>query len=62
MGAEFSNPSGAALRAGLRVNDDVSTFAAGAGYRVQGVLIDYAFVPSRLDLEDTHRVSLSARF
>ncbi len=62
MGAELASPVGAALRAGLRVNDDLSTFSVGAGYRGSGFAVDYAFVPSRLDLADTHRFSFSARF
>lgn len=62
IGAELANVSGAAVRAGLRVNDDASSFSAGVGYAVQSLRLDYAFVPYRLDLGDTHRISFSARF
>jgi hypothetical protein len=52
----------AAVRAGLRVNDDASTFSMGAGYTVSAIRVDYAFVPLRLDLGETHRVSFTASF
>jgi hypothetical protein len=61
-GAELAHPSGAALRFGLRLNDDASTFSAGAGYAWGALRLDYAFVPYRLDLGDTHRVSFAARW
>ena len=62
VGAELSHPSGAALRAGLRVGDTESRLGFGAGWTLQNVRLDYAFVPFRLDLGDTHRFSLSAQF
>ncbi|MBI3538652.1 MAG: hypothetical protein HY076_00045 [Candidatus Eisenbacteria bacterium] len=62
MGAELSHPSGAALRLGLRVNDSASSVSMGAGYGSRALHLDYAFVPYRLDLGDTHRVSFTARF
>jgi len=68
LGAEFATVGGtggvgaAALRAGLRVNDDASTFSLGAGYALRGLRVDYAFVPLRLDLGDTHRISFTAQF
>lgn len=62
LGAELASPLGAALRAGVRVNDDLNTFSFGVGYLGNGFGIDYAFVPSRLDFADTHRFSFSARF
>ncbi len=52
----------AALRAGLRMNDDATSFSLGAGYALSGLRLDYAFVPLRLDLGDTHRVSFTAQF
>ncbi len=65
-GVELATAGGAhgaaALRAGLRVNDDASTFSVGAGYTVSALRIDYAFVPLRLDLGETHRVSFTASF
>jgi hypothetical protein len=32
------------------------------GYALPGMRLDYAFVPLRLDLGDTHRVSITAQF
>ncbi len=62
IGAELAHTSGAALRAGFRVNDQASNFSVGAGYATEGLHLDYAFVPYRLELGETHRVSLSAQF
>jgi len=58
-----ANGAGAAfLRAGLRVNDDAAGYSVGVGYALPGLRLDYAFVPLRLDLGDTHRVSFTAQF
>ncbi len=62
LGGELDSPVGAALRCGLRTGDDVASWSAGAGWRAGALRVDYAFVPSRLELEDTHRFSLSAAF
>jgi hypothetical protein len=68
MGVEVGTLGGtkgagaASLRAGLRVNDDATSFSLGAGYSLTGLRLDYAFVPLRLDLGDTHRVSFTAQF
>jgi hypothetical protein len=62
MGAELTHPSGAALRLGLRVNDDATRLSAGAGYTVRSLRLDYAFVDDRLDVGDSHRFSFTARF
>jgi hypothetical protein len=62
VGGELDSPAGAALRFGFRAGDDVASWSAGAGWRAQKLSVDYAFVPSRLDLDDTHRFSLTARF
>lgn len=62
LGAELASPVGASLRAGARVGDDLATLAFGAGYAAGAFGLDYAFVPSKLDLADTHRFSFSARF
>jgi hypothetical protein len=68
LGAELATSGGggsgvtAALRGGLRVNDDASAFSLGAGCAVRGLRVDYAFVPLRLDLGDTHRISFTAQF
>ncbi len=62
IGGELDAPIGAALRAGYRHGDDNVTWSAGAGWRAGGLRVDYAFVPSRLELDDTHRFTLSANF
>jgi hypothetical protein len=68
LGLELATTGGArgngaaALRAGLRVNDDASSYSLGAGYALSSLRVDYAFIPLRLDLGDTHRFSFTARF
>ncbi|MEK7331051.1 MAG: PorV/PorQ family protein [Candidatus Eisenbacteria bacterium] len=62
IGGELTHPTGAALRLGVRINDDTSSFSMGAGYALATLRLDYAFVPYRLDLGDTQRVSFTARF
>jgi len=62
LGLELAHASGATLRAGFRANDSASTYALGAGYTRAGLRIDYAFVPFQLDLGDTQRFTLTARF
>jgi hypothetical protein len=62
LGGELDSPAGAALRFGLRTGDDVATWSAGAGWRSKSLHVDYAFVPSALELDDTHRFSLTANF
>lgn len=61
-GAELSQTLGASVRVGMRANDDASTFSLGAGYGFPTLHIDYAYVPYRLDLGDTHRLSFAAQF
>ena len=60
--AELGGLAGAALRGGLRVNDSAANLSLGLGYTLTGLELDYAWVPSKLDLEDTHRVSFRAQF
>ena len=62
IGAEAVHATGAALRLGMRANDPTTTFSAGVGYAAGGVKLDYAFVPFRLELGETHRFSVSAQF
>ena len=63
VGAELTAPgAGAALRLGWRANDTSSSLSVGAGYTLRAVRLDYAFVPFKDDLGDTHRFSLAARF
>lgn len=62
VGGELDSPVGAALRFGFRAGDDVATWSTGAGWRARGLSVDYAYVPSRIELDDTHRFSLTTRF
>jgi hypothetical protein len=62
VGLEAAHSSGAALRLGLRVKDETTSLSYGAGYGTAGLRLDYAFVPFRLDLGDTHRFSLGLQF
>ena len=62
VGGELATSVGASLRLGLREGDDLTNFSAGLGYVVGGFGVDYAWVPSKLDLGDTHRFSLRASF
>ena len=62
LGGELTHPTGAALRLGVRVNDDASRFSAGAGYALAALRLDYAFVADRLDIGDSHRISFTAGF
>ncbi len=62
LAGELTHPTGAALRIGVRANDDASSLSMGAGYAMSALRLDYAFVPYRFDLGESHRVSLTARF
>lgn len=68
VGVEVATAGGAngagaaALRGGLRVNDDASSYSLGVGYALAGLRLDYAFVPMRFDLGDTHRIAFTAQF
>ncbi|MCC6348905.1 MAG: PorV/PorQ family protein [Candidatus Eisenbacteria bacterium] len=62
LGGELESETGASLRAGLRQGDDIANFSAGLGWRYRGYRVDYAWVPSKLDLGDTHRFSFGAQF
>ena len=62
VGEELATPVGAALRLGLRGGDDLSPLSFGVGYGHEALRFDYAFLPSRMGLEDTHRLSLATRF
>jgi uncharacterized protein UPF0164 len=62
IGGELTHPSGAALRVGIRINDSTSSISMGVGYALTALRLDYAFVPYRLDLGDSHRISFTARF
>lgn len=62
LGGELESETGASLRMGYRAGDDIAGFSAGAGWRYRGYRVDYAWVPSKLDLADTHRFSFGAQF
>ena len=62
LGGELASEVGASLRLGVREGDDLSNFSAGMGYRHGLFSVDYAWVPSKLDLGDAHRFSLAAQF
>jgi len=68
VGVEVATVGGAngvgavALRGGLRVNDDASSYSLGVGYALAGLRVDYAFVPMRFDLGDTQRIAFTAQF
>ena len=61
-GAEVSDSRGASLRIGMRVNDTTSFASFGAGYALPSFTFDYAFVPLKDDLGDTHRFAFRTRF
>jgi hypothetical protein len=62
VGGELEHSSGAALRAGYRINDDTASGSAGIGMRLGSVRLDYAYVPFDLDLGNTHRFGFTATF
>lgn len=62
VGAELAGPAGAALRAGYRANDDAQNMSFGIGYAREGLHLDYAWVPYRYEMGDTHRFAFTAQF
>jgi hypothetical protein len=62
LGGELASTTGASLRLGVRQGDDIANVSAGAGWKYHLYRIDYAWVPSKLDLGDTHRFSFGAQF
>jgi uncharacterized protein UPF0164 len=62
VGAELAGLAGAALRAGVRINDPSASVSLGAGWTTGGLRLDYAWVPYKLDLGDTHRFGVTAQF
>jgi hypothetical protein len=62
LGAELESAAGAALRAGFRANDDAQNVSYGVGYAREGLHLDYAFVPYRYELGDTHRIAFTVQF
>jgi hypothetical protein len=61
-GIELASRYGGALRLGWRGSEESASFGTGAGWKIGSVGVDYAYVPYRLDLGDTHRLSLLAQF
>jgi len=61
-GLEVADPRGASLRFGMRLNDTSSFASFGAGYDLSTFALDYAFVPFKDDLGDTHRFAFRTRF
>ena len=62
VGAELAGLGGAAVRAGLRLNDPSTDVSLGAGWSLGSLRLDYAWVPYKLDLGDTQRFQLTAQF
>jgi hypothetical protein len=62
VGAELLTASGASLRAGFRANDDAQNMSFGAGWEREALRLDYAFVPYRFELGETHRIAFTAQF
>ncbi len=62
LGSELASETGVAVRLGLRQGDDLSNFGAGVGWKRGTFSVDYAWVPSKLDLGDTHRFSFATQF
>lgn len=62
VGGELASETGASLRLGLRQGDDIASVSAGLGWTYRLYRVDYAWVPSKLDLGDTHRFSFGAQF
>ncbi|MEI7904280.1 MAG: PorV/PorQ family protein [Candidatus Firestonebacteria bacterium] len=54
------------LRSGYKLNYDLESISAGAGFRTSfggaAYELDYAFVPGKDDIGSTHRISLIVRF
>lgn len=62
LGLEYQPISWAALRGGWRLNDPSSTLTAGFGLSQGGWVMDYAFVPGKHTLGNTHRFTLTRTF
>lgn len=62
VGAELAADNGASVRAGLRANDDAQNLSFGAGYDMDALRLDYAWVPYRFELGDTHRMAFTIQF
>jgi hypothetical protein len=61
IGAEVSPAPFLALRAGFQSGHDTRTMSYGLGLTRQNWRIDYAFIPTDLGFDDSHRVTLGIR-
>jgi len=61
-GAEIRLGSVLALRGGYRFNYDTYGLTAGAGFRIKGLALDYAFMPNLNEFADDHKFSLQFYF
>ena len=61
VGGEFRPVPALAIRAGYQSGHDTRSFSYGLGLTRRNWRIDYAFVPSDLGLEDSHRISIGIR-
>jgi len=61
FGGEYRPVPALAVRAGYQTNHDTRSVSYGLGLKRRNWRIDYAFVPSDLGLEDSHRITLSIR-
>ena len=61
IGAEVSPAPFFALRTGFQSGHDTRTMSYGLGLTRQNWRIDYAFIPSDLGFDDSHRVTLGIR-
>ena len=66
LGVEYAINKIFFLRGGYKLNYDLESLSAGAGFRTNlggaAYELDYAFVPGSDDIGSTHRVSLIVRF
>ncbi|MEE9555507.1 MAG: PorV/PorQ family protein [candidate division Zixibacteria bacterium] len=61
VGGEYNYQNLAFLRAGGNIGYDSRSISVGAGIAYRDYLFDYAFVPMKNDLGNTHRFTLSIR-
>ncbi|HAA76895.1 TPA: hypothetical protein DCE37_17440 [Candidatus Latescibacteria bacterium] len=61
VGGEFTPFPVLTVRAGYQTGHDTRSVSYGVGLKRKNWRIDYAFVPSDLGLEDSHRVSIGIR-
>jgi hypothetical protein len=63
LGAEISFSRKVFLRGGFNSGFDAGSLAAGAGFRINPLTVDYAYAGDMMDIDKvSHRVSLSVRF